>query len=96
MTGIIQPKILDFKNSAKFEYAGAAGGFIDRYGYPYCRGRLFDNLEEDYGQYNLPEPIFWASGACLFIRAKVFRELEGFDEDYFAHQEENRFMLESL
>ncbi|MFD1294303.1 glycosyltransferase family 2 protein [Lutibacter holmesii] len=87
-TAIIQPKILDFKNKTRFEYAGAGGGFIDAFGYPYCRGRLFDTIEKDTEQFNDTTEIFWASGACFFIRAKVFHELQGFDEDYFAHQEE--------
>jgi hypothetical protein len=87
-TAIIQPKILDFKDKTKFEYAGAGGGYVDLYGYPYCRGRLFNNLETDNGQYNDIADIFWASGACLFIRSKVYHQLNGFDEDYFAHQEE--------
>lgn len=83
-----QPKILDYKNKDYFEYAGAAGGFIDKYGYPYCRGRIFNTLEKDEGQYDGISEIFWASGACLFIRGKAFYEAGGFDEDYFAHQEE--------
>jgi len=87
-TAIIQPKILDYKNKTYFEYAGAAGGFIDRLGYPFCRGRIFNTLEEDRGQYDDNSEIFWASGACLFIRKDVYRELGGFDEDFFAHQEE--------
>ncbi len=87
-TVIAQPKILSYKDKTKFEYAGAGGGFIDKYGYPYCRGRLFDTLETDNGQYNDTTEIFWASGACLFIRSEVFHSLKGFDEDYFAHQEE--------
>jgi len=87
-TAIIQPKILDFKNKEYFEYAGAAGGFIDQYGYPFCRGRLFDTLEKDESQYNDDCAIFWASGACFFIRSEVYRELDGFDGDFFAHQEE--------
>tara|TARA_R110002073_G_scaffold72537_1_gene177364 strand:+ start:358900 stop:359901 length:1002 start_codon:yes stop_codon:yes gene_type:complete len=87
-TAAIQPKLLDFKNKSTFEYAGAAGGFIDAYGYPYCRGRLFNELEVDNGQYNENTTIFWASGACFFIRASVFHNLNGFDERYFAHQEE--------
>lgn len=87
-TAIIQPKILDYKNKTYFEYAGAAGGFIDRLGYPFCRGRIFNTLEEDLGQYDDNSEIFWASGACLFIRKDVYRELGGFDEDFFAHQEE--------
>lgn len=86
--GIIQPKILDFKNKAYFEYAGAAGGYIDQFGYPYCRGRIFDTLEKDEGQYNDDINIFWASGACLFIRKDIYRKLNGFDDDFFAHQEE--------
>ncbi len=87
-TTIIQPKILDYKNKAYFEYAGAAGGFIDKYGYAYCRGRIFDTLEKDEGQYNDTTSIFWASGACFFIRKSAFNTLQGFDETYFAHFEE--------
>jgi GT2 family glycosyltransferase len=87
-TAIIQPKILDFKKKSHFEYAGAAGGFIDKYAYPYCRGRVFDTIEEDKGQYDDIKPIFWASGACLFIRKNAFESLNGFDENYFAHFEE--------
>jgi len=87
-TVIIQPKILDFKNKAFFEYAGAAGGFIDKYGYPYCRGRIFDTLEKDNGQYNDTTEIFWATGACLFIKSEHFKRLNGFDESFFAHMEE--------
>ena len=87
-TTIIQPKILDFKNKEHFEYAGAAGGFVDKYGYPFCRGRIFSELEKDEKQFNDTCEIFWASGACFFIRAITFKELNGFDEDYFAHQEE--------
>ena len=83
-----QPKILDYKNKEYFEYAGAAGGFIDKYGYPFCRGRIFDILEKDTGQYNDVSQIFWASGACLFVKAGAFWEAGGLDEDYFAHQEE--------
>jgi GT2 family glycosyltransferase len=87
-TAIIQPKILDFKKKDHFEYAGAGGGFIDQFGYPFCRGRIFDTLEKDNGQYNDKIEIFWASGACFFIRSAVYKELKGFDEDFFAHQEE--------
>ncbi len=87
-TAIIQPKLLDYKNKEKFEYAGAGGGFIDLYGYPYCRGRVFNHLEKDHGQFDNVAEIFWASGACFFIRSKVYHSLGGFDEDYFAHQEE--------
>ncbi|TBX65565.1 glycosyltransferase family 2 protein [Flavobacterium silvisoli] len=86
--GIIQPKILDYKNKEYFEYAGAAGGFIDKYGYPFCRGRIFDTIEKDNGQYNDEIEIFWASGACFFIRKELYRKLNGFDGDFFAHQEE--------
>lgn len=85
--GIVQPKILDYKNKEYYEYAGAAGGFIDRYGFPFCRGRIFDTLEKDENQYSSTE-IFWASGACFFIRKETFRQLNGFDADFFAHQEE--------
>ncbi|MDY2588308.1 glycosyltransferase family 2 protein [Winogradskyella aquimaris] len=86
--GIIQPKILDYNDKSKFEYAGAAGGFIDKYGYPYCRGRIFNHIEEDKGQYNDITDVFWASGACFFIKNSVFKNLDGFDESYFAHMEE--------
>ncbi|TXE07881.1 glycosyltransferase family 2 protein [Gelidibacter salicanalis] len=87
-TAIVQPKILDYNNKAYFEYAGAAGGFIDKFGYPYCRGRIFDTIEKDLGQYNDTTSIFWASGACFFIRKSVFKALNGFDEPFFAHMEE--------
>jgi GT2 family glycosyltransferase len=83
-----QPKILDYKNKSYFEYAGAAGGFIDQLGYPYCRGRIFDTLEKDEGQYNDIQKIFWATGACLFVKKEAFWNADGFDEDFFAHQEE--------
>ena len=86
--GIVQPKILDEKNPELFEYAGAAGGFIDFLGYPYCRGRLFSHIEKDHGQYDDEIPVFWATGACLFIRNELFQKLRGFDDRYFAHQEE--------
>ncbi len=87
-TVVIQPKLLDYKDKDKFEYAGAAGGFVDFMGYPYCRGRIFMELEKDVHQYDDVSNIFWASGACFFIKANVFHQLNGFDEDYFAHQEE--------
>jgi GT2 family glycosyltransferase len=84
----VQPKILNFQKPEYFEYAGAAGGYIDQFGYPYCRGRIFDSLEKDTGQYDDEAEIFWASGACMAIRKKVFYQVGAFDEDYFAHQEE--------
>jgi GT2 family glycosyltransferase len=76
------------KHHSKFEYAGAAGGFIDKYGYAFCRGRMFDSIEIDEGQYNKNSEIFWASGACLFVRSNIYKQTNGFDEDFFAHQEE--------
>lgn len=84
----IQPKILSFHHRDLFEYAGAGGGFIDSLGYPFCRGRLFTTLEQDRGQFNDQRPVFWASGACLFIRADTFRLLGGFEPEFFAHMEE--------
>ncbi|UMQ44233.1 glycosyltransferase family 2 protein [Chryseobacterium sp. Y16C] len=84
----IQPKILSYNDKNKFEFAGAAGGLIDNLGYPYCRGRVFDEVEEDKGQYNDETEIFWASGCALFIRSKDFWNQNGFDERFFAHQEE--------
>jgi GT2 family glycosyltransferase len=83
-----QPKILDYNNKNEFEYAGASGGFIDKFGYPFCRGRIFDDLEEDKGQYNDATEIFWATGACLFVRSSHLWEVGGLDKDFFAHQEE--------
>lgn len=87
-TGACQPKILSYKERDSFEYAGAAGGFMDLFGYPFCRGRIFDHIETDNGQYDEQEELFWASGAALFIRAELFRRSGGFDRDYFAHMEE--------
>lgn len=87
-TAIVQPKLLDYKNKTHFEYAGAAGGFIDKLGYPYCRGRIFTSIEQDLGQYDDRSDIFWASGACFFIRKDIFNALGGFDESFFAHMEE--------
>lgn len=84
----IQPKILSFNHKNYFEFAGAGGGLIDNLGYPYCRGRIFDDVEEDKSQYDDESEIFWASGCCLFIRSKDFWEQNGFDERFFAHQEE--------
>lgn len=83
-----QPKILSFKQRRQFEYAGACGGFIDKLGYPFTRGRIFETCETDTGQYDNSTQIFWATGAALFVRAKIFHELNGFDEFFFAHQEE--------
>lgn len=83
-----QPKIKSFYNRSHFEYAGAAGGFLDQLAYPYCRGRIFNTLEEDVGQYDEHKELFWASGACFIIRSKDFHALEGFDNDFFAHMEE--------
>ncbi|MBL4709568.1 MAG: glycosyltransferase family 2 protein [Flavobacteriales bacterium] len=85
---IAQPKIKSYLEKNKFEYAGAGGGFIDVLGYPFCQGRMFDHLEEDNGQYDTIREIFWATGACMFIKASLFKELNGFDERYFAHMEE--------
>lgn len=84
----IQPKILSYNKRKHFEFAGAGGGLIDNLGYPYCRGRIFDDVEEDMGQYDDETEIFWASGCCFFIRSKDFWEQNGFDERFFAHQEE--------
>ncbi len=83
-----QPKIRSFYNKESFEYAGAAGGFIDKYGYPYCRGRIFDKTETDTGQYDSVTDIFWSSGACMLVRAEAWKRCRGFDADFFAHMEE--------
>lgn len=83
-----QPKLLSYKNKKEFEYAGACGGFIDKYGYPYCRGRIFDTVEEDKGQYDSVEELFWATGAALMIRAEDYRAAGGLDGTFFAHMEE--------
>jgi hypothetical protein len=84
----VQPKILSYQQKTHFEYAGAAGGYIDKFGFPFCRGRIFNEVEEDRGQYDQTTDIFWGSGACLFIRAKLYHELGGFDADFWAHMEE--------
>lgn len=84
----IQPKILDFNKKEYFEYAGAAGGFLDIFGYPFCKGRIFETLEKDKGQFEEEYPIFWASGACLFLKSSVFHAIGGFDASFFAHMEE--------
>lgn len=94
-TAIAQPKLLMFDQRDTFEYAGGAGGFIDRYGYPFCRGRLFTTLEKDLGQYNDSREIFWASGAAMFVKSEVWNELGGLDGDFFAHMEEIDFCWRS-
>jgi hypothetical protein len=83
-----QPKLKDWNNKSKFEYAGAAGGFLDQFGYPFCRGRIFDTLEADTGQYDTVSEIFWASGAALFIKRTCWEKVSGLDADFFAHMEE--------
>lgn len=84
----VQPKILSYNQPEYFEYAGAAGGFIDQFGYPFCRGRILDKVEKDEGQYQTPDEIFWASGACMFVRAKAFQSAGGLDPLFWAHMEE--------
>ena len=84
----VQPKILSYHQKTQFEYAGAAGGFIDRFGYPFCRGRIFNEVEADNGQYDNLIDIFWATGACMFVRARLFHDVGGFDADFWAHMEE--------
>lgn len=83
-----QPKLLDYKNKDMFEYAGGAGGFMDSYGYMFCRGRVFDSIEKDEGQYDSVTDLFWATGACLMVRSRDFWDAGGLDRDFFAHQEE--------
>ena len=83
-----QPKILSYYHREQFEYAGACGGFIDKYGYPFCRGRVFQNLETDEGQYDTPLEVFWATGACMFVRAELYHQIGGLDDSFFAHMEE--------
>lgn len=86
--GACTPRIMDFKRRSHFEYAGAGGGFIDRLGYPFCRGRIFDHLETDEGQYDTAIDVFWGSGACLLVRTALYRESGELDEKFFAHMEE--------
>jgi len=83
-----QPKILSYHQPELFEYAGGSGGWIDDFGYPFCRGRIFDSCEKDEGQYNDDSPVFWASGCAMFVKAAVYHEMNGLDELFFAHQEE--------
>ncbi|MDR1199815.1 MAG: glycosyltransferase family 2 protein [Prevotellaceae bacterium] len=82
------PKILSYRQKTHFEYAGAAGGYIDRYGYPFCRGRILNSIEIDEKQYDMPVNVFWAAGACMIVRSEIYNRLKGFDEDFFAHMEE--------
>ncbi len=89
--GACQPKIISYHNKSEFEYAGASGGYIDKLGYPFCRGRLFQVLEKDTGQYDDSVEVFWATGACMFVRADLFHQMNGFDDDFFAHMEEIDF-----
>lgn len=84
----VSPKILSYTDKSMFEYAGAAGGFIDKYGYPFCRGRILSTIEKDNGQYDSQRDVFWASGACMACRRELFTEVGGFDDDFFAHMEE--------
>lgn len=86
--GAAQPKILHYNDKSKFDYAGASGGYIDKYGYPFCRGRIFDTLEQDNHQYDGKQQIFWASGACLILRSELYQKVGGLDHDFFAHMEE--------
>lgn len=88
MIAAVQPKILSYSDKQYFEYAGAGGGFIDSLGYPFCQGRIFNSIEKDNHQYDDSSRIFWATGACLFVRADLFKKMGGLDEDFFAHMEE--------
>lgn len=88
LTAAAQPKILSYNQPTHFEYAGASGGYIDRDGFVFCRGRIFDSYEQDTGQYDTPTEVFWATGACLAVRSEQYWELGGLDEDFFAHMEE--------
>lgn len=89
--GVCQPKLLSISDRSRFEYAGAAGGFIDYFGYPFCRGRILSNLEEDEGQYDAPKECFWATGACMMVRSSLYHHIGGLDESFFAHMEEIDF-----
>lgn len=89
--GVCMPRILSWTKPSHFEYAGACGGFIDRYGFPFCRGRILSHIEEDKGQYNNPIPVFWASGTCMMVRSELFHRLGGLDNAFFAHMEEIDF-----
>ena len=82
------PKLHSWQDKEKFEYAGAAGGYLDKFGYPLCRGRVLKKLETDYGQYDSPKEVFWATGACLLVRSSIYKELGGLDDRFFAHMEE--------
>ena len=86
--GALSPAILSYHNRSEYEYAGAAGGWIDQFGFPFCRGRIFNRVEENQGQFNDPARVFWASGACLMVRMKTYREAGGLDPNFFAHMEE--------
>jgi len=86
--GACMPKLRGYDNHDSFEYSGAAGGFIDKFGYPFCRGRIFETIEKDTGQYDNIQNIFWATGACMFVRAEIFWKVGGFDPKFFAHMEE--------
>jgi GT2 family glycosyltransferase len=88
MNAACQPKLLSYNSKNLFEYAGGAGGWLDSFGYPFARGRVFDICEEDKGQYNSTERVFWVTGAAMVVRAGSFREMKGFDNFFFAHQEE--------
>ncbi len=89
--GVCMPKILSWTKPSHFEYAGASGGFIDRYGFPFCRGRILSHIEEDKGQYDNPVPVFWASGTCMMVRSELYHRLGGLDNAFFAHMEEIDF-----
>ena len=86
--GACGPKLLSYAQRDTFEYAGAAGGLVDRYGYPFCRGRILQHIEQDHGQYDTPANVLWVSGACLLVRASVWKQMGGLDERFFAHMEE--------